>query len=92
MQWNWESFPSTSTQSSSFRAIDVGAQVPHCAVRTYVMGDRGTNNEPATTEDVARMAAIVREGIEVGALGFTTSRTELHTTRAGGAYAGHLRR
>jgi N-acyl-D-aspartate/D-glutamate deacylase len=63
------------------RAIDVGAQVPHCAVRTYVMGERGSNNEPATPEDVEQMAAIVKEGLEVGALGFTTSRTELHTTR-----------
>jgi N-acyl-D-aspartate/D-glutamate deacylase len=80
--WNWESFPEYLDAVDAFpRAIDVGAQVPHCAVRTYVMGDRGTNNEPATEEDVDRMAAIVKEGIEAGALGFTTSRTELHTTR-----------
>ncbi|MFK8049616.1 MAG: amidohydrolase family protein [Halioglobus sp.] len=70
------------------RAIDVGAQVPHCAVRTYVMGERGTHNGVATPEDVDKMSAIVKEGIQAGALGFTTSRTELHTTREDQAMPG----
>jgi len=79
--WEWESFPEYLDAVEKFpRAIDVGAQVPHCAVRTYVMGERGANNERATPEDVTAMAAIVKEGIEQGAIGFTTSRTELHTT------------
>jgi N-acyl-D-aspartate/D-glutamate deacylase len=87
--WNWESFPEYMDAVETFpRAIDVAAQVPHCAVRTYVMGERGTHNEQATAEDIERMAAIVREGMEVGALGFTTSRTELHTTRADAAMPG----
>ncbi|NND68403.1 MAG: amidohydrolase family protein [Halioglobus sp.] len=82
VKWNWESFPEYLDAVEEYpRAIDVGAQVPHCAVRTYVMGDRGTHNETATDEDIVQMAAIVKEGIEAGALGFTTSRTELHTTR-----------
>ena len=89
VEWTWESFPEYLDAVEKFpRAIDVGAQVPHCAVRTYVMGERGTNNEQATAEDVASMAAIVKEGIEVGALGFTTSRTELHTTREDAAMPG----
>ncbi|QFU75205.1 D-aminoacylase [Halioglobus maricola] len=82
IEWNWETFPEYLDELEKFpRAVDVAAQVPHCAVRTYVMGDRGTHNEQATPEDVTQMADIVREGIEAGALGFTTSRTELHTTR-----------
>lgn len=81
VKWDWESFPEYLDAVERFpRAIDVAAQVPHCAVRTYVMGERGSNNEMATPADVASMAAIVKEGIEHGALGFTTSRTELHTT------------
>ena len=81
VKWDWESFPEYLDAVEKFpRAIDVGAQVPHCAVRTYVMGERGAKNETATPEDVTAMAAIVKEGIESGAIGFTTSRTELHTT------------
>ena len=89
VDWTWESFPEYLDAVERFpRAIDVAAQVPHCAVRTYVMGERGSKNEQATAQDVASMAAIVKEGIEVGALGFTTSRTELHTTREDAAMPG----
>ncbi len=89
VNWDWESFPEYLDAVEKFpRAIDVGAQVPHCAVRTYVMGDRGTNNEKASADDISKMADIVREGIQAGALGFTTSRTELHTTREDQAMPG----
>ena len=82
IEWNWETFPEYLDTLDQFpRAVDIAAQVPHCAVRTYVMGDRGTHNEVATPDDVRQMAQIVKEGVEAGALGFTTSRTELHTTR-----------
>jgi len=92
ISWTWESFPQyLDTLERMPHAIDVAAQVPHCAVRTYVMGERGARNEPATPEDIARMAAIVRESLEAGAIGFSTSRTELHRTRDGevmpGTYA-----
>lgn len=82
--WDWESFPEYLDALDRMpRAVNVAAQVPHCAIRTYVMGDRGANNERATPEDVDQMAALVAEGIEAGAVGFTTSRTELHKTRNG---------
>src|SRR2546423_14467009 len=42
------------------------------------MGERGSRNDPATSDDSAAMAAIVREGIEAGALGMSTSRTIAH--------------
>lgn len=89
ISWDWESFPEYLDALDKFpRAIDVAAQVPHCAVRTYVMGERGMKNEDATAEDVAQMAALVKEGIAAGAVGFTTSRTELHLTRHGDVMPG----
>ena len=84
IQWNWESFPEYLDALDEIpRAINIAAQVPHCAIRTYVMGDRGANNERATPEDVEQMSTLVAEGIAAGGVGFTTSRTELHKTRNG---------
>jgi len=77
--WGWESFPQYLDAIERMpRTIDVGTQVPHGAVRAYVMGERGARNEAATPEDIVAMAALVKEGIEAGALGFSTSRTIVH--------------
>jgi N-acyl-D-amino-acid deacylase len=82
IEWKWETFPEYLDAIEQLpHAIDFGAQVPHGSVRTYVMGERGANNEKASVEEVAAMAAIVKEGLEAGALGFSTTRTILH--RAG---------
>jgi N-acyl-D-amino-acid deacylase len=79
IRWSWEAFPEYLDALDAMpRAMDLGAQVPHGAVRAYVMGERGAKNAPATADDIAAMASIVREGLAAGALGFTTSRTLLH--------------
>lgn len=79
IQWGWESFDEfLDTLDARRHVLDLGTQVPHGAVRGYVMGERGARNEPATPEDIEAMAAIVRAGIEAGALGFSTSRTLAH--------------
>jgi N-acyl-D-aspartate/D-glutamate deacylase len=79
MAWQWESFPEYLDALEQLpRTVDVAAQVPHGAVRAYVMGERGAANEAPTETDMARMAAIVEEGLRAGALGFSTSRTILH--------------
>ena len=84
IRWNWESFPEyMDAVEASPLAIDVGLQIPHGALRGYVMGDRAARLEPANEQDVRRMASLVQEAIEAGALGFSTSRTEKHRDRAG---------
>lgn len=91
ISWEWETFPEylDALEKRSF-AIDVGTQVPHGAVRAYVMG-KGLNENQASRDEIDRMAEIVREGLEAGALGFSTSRTALHRAKDGkvvpGTYA-----
>jgi N-acyl-D-amino-acid deacylase len=77
--WNWESFPEYLDHLDTVpKMLDIGTQVPHGAVRAYVMGERGAKNEPATADDIEAMADIVRDGMRAGALGFSTSRTIAH--------------
>lgn len=84
IQWDWETFPEyMDALDSKPLALDVAAQVPHAALRAYVMGQRGADHETATPEEVDTMAQLVAEGIEAGALGFSTSRTEKHKDSAG---------
>ena len=84
MIWNWESFPEYLDALEGLdRTVDVAAQVPHGAVRAYVMGDRGAANEEPTETEIARMSAIVEEGLLAGAVGFSTSRTILHKSIEG---------
>ncbi|MCA9585075.1 MAG: amidohydrolase family protein [Myxococcales bacterium] len=77
--WGWESFGEyLDVIERSPHAIDFGCQVPHGALRAYVMGERGAKNEPATAEDIAEMRRLAADGLRAGALGISTSRTSLH--------------
>src|SRR5206468_1492478 len=63
--------------------IDIGAQLPHAALRVYVMGERGARRDPSTAEDNKAMAGLAGEAVRAGALGFSTSRTLNHRTSTG---------
>jgi N-acyl-D-aspartate/D-glutamate deacylase len=77
--WDWESFPEyLDTLGRRNWTVDIGTQIAHGAVRSYVMGERGARNQPATSEDIASMKQLVKEAIAAGALGFSTSRTLAH--------------
>ena len=84
LPWNWHSFPDflEALAARSYDA-DVATQVPHAALRVYVMGERGANREPATERDRARMAELTLEGMKAGAFGFATSRTLNHRAADG---------
>lgn len=84
IDWRWESVPEyMDTLETSPLSIDIGVQVPHGALRAYVMGQRGADLEPANPTDISEMSQLVVEALEAGALGFSTSRTEKHRAANG---------
>jgi N-acyl-D-amino-acid deacylase len=84
MTWGWESFPEyLDLMDTKEWSVDIGTQVAHGAIRAYVMGERGAKNEPADESDIAAMAGLVKDAIEAGALGFSTSRVLSHRAMDG---------
>jgi N-acyl-D-amino-acid deacylase len=80
IDWTWETFPEyLATVDRLPKAINYGAYIGHSALRMYVMGKRALS-EKATEDDLARMAAAVREAIRAGAMGFSSSRSPTHVT------------
>src|SRR5579862_3467949 len=79
--WRWESFPEYLDALAAMpRVLDVAAQVPHCALRAYVLGERAHEDAPDDTE-IAAMARLTEAALRAGAVGFSTSRTILHRSR-----------
>ena len=82
--WSWESFPDYMEWLANRQFdIDIGAQLPHAAVRVYVMGERGARRDPSTAADNQAMAALASDAVRAGALGFSTSRTLNHRPSTG---------
>ena len=85
VKFNWESFPEYMDALAAMpRVMDIGAQVPHTALRFYVMGERGADHtEQPSEQEIARMAELLEDALAQGALGFTTSRTSKHRAADG---------
>jgi N-acyl-D-amino-acid deacylase len=79
LTWSWESFPEYLDALSARRwSVDVGTQIAHGPLRTFTMGADAVLERPATADETATMARLVREATEAGSFGFSTSRTQGH--------------
>ena len=84
LPWNWETFPDfLDALDQRHMDADFAVAVPHIPVRVWVMGQRAIDREPATSADMKQMAVLVKEGLEAGAFGFSTTRVIGHRTAGG---------
>ncbi|MDH3451861.1 MAG: amidohydrolase family protein [Gammaproteobacteria bacterium] len=85
LTFDWESFGDyLNVLEQMPRSMDVGAQVPHGALRFYVMGERGAIHSEAPSEaEIEQMGELLEQALHDGALGFTTSRTTKHMAADG---------
>ncbi|HSA52206.1 MAG TPA: amidohydrolase family protein [Yinghuangia sp.] len=84
LDWGWHSYGDyLRSLASRPLGVNAGGMIGHCALRHHVMGPRSLDEAPATDEDIARMAALVGEAMDAGALGFSTSRSLMHTVPDG---------
>jgi N-acyl-D-aspartate/D-glutamate deacylase len=84
IDWAWESFPQYLDVLDKLpHDMDIAAQLPHGALRLYVMGERGARLEAATPADIAQMRALTADAMRAGAIGFSSSRTAIHRTAKG---------
>ena len=84
MRWGWQSFPEYMDALDRMpHSLDFLCQVPHDALRMFVMGERGERREAATVADIAAMRLLLREALVAGACGFSTGRSDNHRTSEG---------
>jgi len=84
LDWNWKSFPDYLDRLAARQyTMDIASHITHAPLRVFVMGERALRHEAATTDDVARMAVLVREAMDAGAIGFSGARLLEHLSSKG---------
>ena len=83
IDWDFETFPEYLAMLKRKQcAINVAAYIGHSSVRTWVMGE-DANKREATAEEISEMAALVKDAMAAGAIGFATSTSPAHNGEGG---------
>ena len=88
--WTWTTFPEFLDAIDALpKGINYAGYVGHCALRSHVMGERAFE-QAASEDDIRLMERELREAIQAGAIGFTTTRSPIHETADGRPVASRL--
>jgi len=77
IEWGWHTFADYLGRLDGNLGVNAGFLVGHCALRRYVMGPESVGRE-ATPDEVAAMVEVLRQSIEAGGLGFSTTLSRTH--------------
>lgn len=77
VEWKWVSTAEYRNALGARLAINAATLIGHIAVRHYVMGEDAVERR-ATPEEISKMKELVREGMEAGAVGFSTNQNPRH--------------
>ena len=84
LDWKWKTFPDYLNRLDERQyTMDIAVNITHAPLRVFVMGERALNHEPATADEIAEMARLVREAVQAGAVGFSGARILEHRTSQG---------
>lgn len=90
IDWNWETFPEYLANVERLpKGLNYGMYIGHSALRMYVMGERALS-ETANDDDLKQMTFAVKEALQTGALGFSSSRASTHVTPDGSPVASRM--
>ncbi|WND20260.1 N-acyl-D-amino-acid deacylase family protein [Streptomyces violaceus] len=76
--WSWHSFGEYLDALEGRIAVNAGFMVGHCALRRYVMGPEAVGGQPSA-EQLADMVRLLREAMDAGAWGFSTTQSTSHS-------------
>src|SRR5579859_83078 len=80
IDWTWQTFAEyLDAVDAAPKALNYAANVGHSALRTWAMGERAFE-QTASDDDLEVMERELRDAIQAGAIGFTTSRSDQHET------------
>jgi N-acyl-D-amino-acid deacylase len=84
LPWGWQTYGDYLRVLGGRKlAVNAGGLVGHAALRYYAMGERSLTDSPPSDDDLSAMRMALREALDAGALGFSTSRSFLHTVPDG---------
>jgi N-acyl-D-amino-acid deacylase len=89
IDWSWHSTAEYFDRLRCRLGVNVGALIGHCAVRHAVMGEDAVER-PATDDEIRAMQQLVRDGMNAGAVGFSTNNTPRHMREDGKPVASRL--